>query len=63
MLSVTGLTKFYFLKDFHDKRCKYEWVLFIIHQQLNRDPEEGDVFIAMSKDLRKVRLFSYDHLS
>lgn len=23
MLSVTGLNKFYFLKDFHDMRCKY----------------------------------------
>lgn len=63
MLSVTGLTKFYFLKDFHDMRCKYERVLSIIHQQLNREPEEGDVFIVMSKDMRKVRLFSYDHRS
>ena len=44
-------------------RCKYERVLSIIHQQLNREPEEGDVFIVMSKDLRKVRLFSYDHRS
>lgn len=61
MLSVTGLNKFYFLKDFHDMRCKYERVLSIIHQQLNREPEEGDVFIVMSKNLRKVRLFSYDH--
>lgn len=42
-------------------RCKYERVLSIIHQQLNREPEEGDVFIVMSKNLRKVRLFSYDH--
>ena len=24
MLSVTGLNTFYFLKDFHDMRCKYE---------------------------------------
>lgn len=63
MLSMTGLTKFYFLKDFHDMRCKYERVLSIIHQQLNREPAEGDVFIVMSKDMRKVRLFSYDHRS
>lgn len=33
MLSVTGLNKFYFLKDFHDMRYKYERVLSIIHQQ------------------------------
>ena len=44
-------------------RCKYERVLSIIHQQLNREPKEGDVFIMMSKDMRKVRLFSYDHRS
>lgn len=63
MLSVTGLNKFYFLKDFHDMRCKNERVLSIIHQQLNREPEDDDVFIVMSKDLRKVRFFSYDHRS
>lgn len=44
-------------------RCKYERVLFIIHQQLNRESKEGDVFIVLSKDMRKVRLFSYDHRS
>lgn len=44
-------------------RCKYERVLSIIHQQLNREPEAGDVFIVLSKDMRKVRLFSYDRRS
>nr|WP_302828656.1 hypothetical protein [uncultured Bacteroides sp.] len=34
----------------------------VIHQQLDREPEDGDVFIVMSKDLRLVRLFSYDRL-
>ena len=41
-------------------RCKYERVLSVIHQQLNREPEEDEVFIVMSKDRRKVRLFAYD---
>lgn len=31
--------------------------------QLNREPNEGDVFIMMSKDRRLVRLFSYDRRS
>ncbi len=44
-------------------RCKYERVLSIIHQQLDREPEDGDVFIVMSKDQRKIRLFNYDHRS
>ncbi len=63
MLSVTGVNRFYFLRNFHDMRCKYDRVLSIIHQQLNREPLEGDVFIVMSRDCRKVRLFSYDRRS
>lgn len=31
MLSVTGLNRFYFLRGFHDMRCKYERVLSVIH--------------------------------
>ncbi len=44
-------------------RCKYERVLSVIHQQLNREPEDGDVFVVMSKDQRRVRLFNYDRRS
>ena len=54
MLNITGLNHFFFVRDFHDMRCKYDKVLSIIHQQLNREPEDGDVFIVMSKDLRLV---------
>ena len=63
MLNITGLNRFFFVCDFHDMRCKYDKVLSIIHQQLDREPEDGDVFIVMSKDLRLVRLFSYDQMS
>ena len=63
MLNITGLNHFFFVRDFYDMRCKYDKVLSIIHQQLNREPEDGDVFIVMSKDLRLVRLFSYDRRS
>ena len=63
MLNITGLNRFFFVRDFHDMRCKYDKVLSIIHQQLNREPEDGDVFIVMSKGLRLVRLFSYDRRS
>ena len=57
------MTYIFFVRDFHDMRCKYDKVLSIIHQQLNRDPEDGDVFIVMSKDLCQIRLFSYDRRS
>jgi hypothetical protein len=54
MLNITGLNRFFFVRDFHDMRCKYDKVLSIIHQQLNREPEDDDVFIVMSKGLRLV---------
>jgi hypothetical protein len=61
MLNITGLNNFYYLLDFHDMRCKYEKVLSIIHRQCNKEPEEGDVFIVMSKNQRLVRLFLNMH--
>lgn len=63
MLNITGLNEFYYLRDFHDMRCKYDRVRSIIHQQLHREPVEGEVFIMMSKDRRLVRLYSYDRRS
>ena len=63
MLSVTGLNHFYYIPGFTDMRCKHSRVLSIIREQLRREPEEGDVFIVMSRDRRIVRLFSYGHRS
>ena len=63
MLSINGTNRFYYLCDFHDMHCKYERVLSIIHQQLDQESKEGDVFIVLSKELRNVRLFSYDRRS
>lgn len=63
MLSVTGLNQFYYLRDFTDMRCKHSRVLSIIREQLHRKPNDGDVFIVMSRDRRIVRLFTYDNRS
>lgn len=63
MLNITGINDFYYLRDFHDMRCKYDRVLSIIRAQLHRDPEEGEIFIMMSRDYRTVRLFEYDRRS
>ena len=63
MLSVTGLNQFYYLRDFTDMRCKHSRVLSIIREQLPREPNDGDVFIVMSRDRRIVRLFTYDNRS
>ena len=45
-MNITGMNRFYYLRDFHDMRCKYERVLSVIHQQLNREPEEDEIFIV-----------------
>ena len=59
MLSVTGINHFYYLRDFTDMRCKHSRVLSIIREQLHREPNEGDVFIVMSRNRRIVRMFAY----
>ena len=41
-------------------RCKYDRVLSIVREQLHREPNQGDVFIMMSKNRRLVRMFMYD---
>lgn len=63
MLNITGINRFYYLRNFHDMRCKYDRVLSIIHRQFNREPSDDEVFIVLSKDRRLVRLFSYDSRS
>lgn len=63
MLTVSGLNRFYFIRDFHDMRCKYDRVRSIIRQQTNAEPQEGDIFIVMSRDRRLVRLYHFDRRS
>ena len=62
-MSISELGKFYYLRNFHDMRCKYGRVLSVIHQQMNREPQAGEVYIMMSKDCQTVRLYSYDRHS
>lgn len=63
MLTVSGLNRFYFIRDFHDMRCKYDRVRLIIRQHTNAEPQEGDIFIVMSRDRRVVRLYHFDRRS
>lgn len=59
-MSISELGKFYYLPGFHDMRCKYARVLSVIHQQMDREPQAGEVYIMMSKDMQTVRLYSYE---
>ena len=63
MLSISELGRFYYLRNFHDMRCKYGRVLSVIRQQMNREPQAGEVYIMMSKDLQTVRLYGYERHS
>lgn len=63
MLTAINNMEFYFLRNFHDTRCKYDRVLSVIRMQMNREPLEGEAYIMMSRDRRKVRIFSYDNVS
>lgn len=60
MLNDSEKMEFFFLKDFHDMRCKYDRVLSVIRQQMNREPHYGEAFIMMSRDRRTVRIYRYD---
>lgn len=63
MLSVAGLNHFYYVRDFTDMRCKHSRVLSIIRERLHCEPNDGDVFIVMSRNRRIVRMFSFDNHS
>ena len=63
MLNISGLNRFYYIRNFSDMRCKHARILSVIREQLHREPSRNDVFIVLSKDRRTVRLFSYDEYS
>jgi hypothetical protein len=60
MLTLSGLNRFYFIPSMRDMRCKYPRLIQIIKQSLQRNPLEGEVFIFMSKNQRKVKLISFE---
>lgn len=63
MLNISGLNRFYYIRNFTDMRCKHARILSVIREQPHREPSKSDVFIVLSKDRRTVRLFSYDECS
>lgn len=60
MLSINGLHNFYYLPELHDMRCKAQSIREIIRGRYHRDPLNGDVYMFMSKDQRKVRMIHYE---
>ena len=54
MLSVTGINRFYYLRDFTDMRCKRSRVVSIIREQLHREPNDGDVFMVIIEQKQEL---------
>ena len=54
MLTISGLKRFYYIPGMTDMRCGYNRLLQIVKQTTHHDPYNGDVFVFMSKDRRKV---------
>ena len=54
------MKNFYYIPEFTDMRCKAERISQIIRRKFNRDPYNGDVYIFMSRDRRKIKLIHYE---
>ena len=61
MLSINCLHNFSFLPHLPDMRCKAPRIFEIIRAKYHRDPLNGDVYIFMSKDQRKVKMVHYEN--
>ena len=60
MLTISGLKRFFFLPRFNDMRCKAQTISEIIRSRYNHDPHNGDVYVFMSKNCRRIRLIHYE---
>lgn len=61
MLSINSLKRLYFLPDVHDMRFNEETVMAFIKGKLGKDPYNGDVFLFMSRNRRKLRMVHYEN--
>ena len=52
MLNITGMNRFYYIRNFTYMRCKYSRILAVIRHKLGRGPQKDGVFIVMSKNRR-----------
>ena len=61
MLRLTGAFRYFFCSESVSFRCKHNGLASYIKCSLQRDPSNGDVYIFMSKDQCKLRVFYYHH--
>ncbi len=61
MLTISGLKRFYYIPGVTDMRCGYSRLLQIVKQMTHHNPYNGDVFVFMSKDRRKVKMVHFEN--
>lgn len=61
MLTISGLKNFYYMPGVKDMRCGYSRLLQIVRQMTHHDPYNGDVFVFVSKDRRKVKMVHFEN--
>ena len=60
MFGLTGVMKFYYMPSVTDMRLGYARLSEIVKLQYGRNPRNGDVYMFISKDRRRIRLFRYE---
>ena len=61
MFGINGTMRLYYVSGIQDMRCGYYRLCEIVKSKLHRDPYNGDVYMFMSKDRRKVKLIRYEN--
>ena len=61
MLSISSGFNFYLCGEPITLRYRHSGLRGYIKSQLHRDPTNGDIYIFLSKDCRRVRMYYYHH--
>jgi hypothetical protein len=61
MLSLGSGFNYYFCAKPVTLRYRHKGLRHYIKSQLHRDPTNGDIYIFLSKDCKRIRLYYYHH--
>ena len=61
MLSLGSSFNYYFCAEPVTLRYRHKGLRHYIKSQLHRDPTNGDIYIFLSKECKRVRLYYYHH--
>jgi len=61
MLSLSGKFNYYMCRDRVTLRLRHKGLREYIKSRLHHDPTNGDIYIFLSRDSHRVRLYYYHH--